>query len=129
RRLLRASRRRSRDRGTGGLGRRQRCQSRCGLRDLSLDHRRGEVARADLEARALRRRPRRLAASAPNRSVRLRELTPSRRAGHGEPPTLSLEPPLHHIARAERPMKRLLPSLLALSLTLPSVIASAADPL
>src|SRR5690606_28637560 len=99
------------------------------LRHLSLDHRRGEVARADLEARALRRRPGRLAASAQNRPFRLRELTPSPRAGHGEPPTLSLEPPLHHLARAELSMKRFIPSLLALSLTLPCVIASAADEL
>src|SRR3990167_2585393 len=38
---------------TCGVGRRQRRASRAGLRRLSLDHRRSEIARSDLEARAL----------------------------------------------------------------------------
>ena len=52
-------------RRAGRLGRRQRRPSRPRLRRLPLDHRRGEIARPDLEARALRRRRRRLAAPRP----------------------------------------------------------------
>ncbi len=56
-RALRAPRRQARDRRLRRLGRRQRRASRRRVRRLPLHHRRDQAARADLEERALPRRP------------------------------------------------------------------------